>query len=373
MKRILFVVNVDWFFISHRLPIAISLIESGVQVHLACGFTTHKIYLEDLGIITYPLVISRGGTSLVQEIGAFRSIYKAIKSINPDLAHLISIKPVIYGSLITRLLRVRKVVASISGLGFIFIDQSLKSKVIRKIAMCCYRLGLSAKNVTVIFQNTADRSLFIDKKIISVSQAILIRGSGVDLNYFRSSPEPEGFPVVMFLARFLKDKGIVEFVEASSIVKASLPSVRFVLVGSVDSDNPNSITPIDLNGWVKRGLVEDWGYSTNVFSTIQKSNLMVLPSYREGLPKSLLEAAACGRAVITSDTPGCRDAIVDSETGLLVNPRDTQMLAATILQLLQNGSLRKQYGAAGRRLAEKHFDVKNVVLRHFSIYFDVKN
>ena len=372
MRRILFVVNVDWFFVSHRLPIAISLIKSGVEVHLASRFTTHKAYLEGLGINTHPLVISRGGISPVEEFRAFYSLYRLVKSINPDLAHLVTIKPVIYGGLIARLLGVRKVVASISGLGFVFIDQSIKAKVIRKIAIYCYRLGLSAKNTTVIFQNTADRSLFIDNKIICDSQAVLIPGSGVDLNYLRFTPEPEEFPVVMFLARFLKDKGIVEFVEASSIVKASFPSARFVLVGNVDSDNPNSISPNDLNSWVKLGLVEDWGYSTDIFSTIRKSNLMVLPSYREGLPKSLLEAAACGRAVIASDVPGCRDAIASGETGLLVNPRNTQMLADAIVQLLQDGPLRKQYGVAGRRLAEKCFDVNSVVSKHLSIYFEEK-
>ena len=372
MRRILFVVNVDWFFVSHRLPIAISLIKSGVDVHLACAFTSQKNYLEGLGINTHPLAISRGGVSAAAEFRSFYSLYRLVKSINPDLVHLISIKPVVYGGLIAKLLGIRKVVASISGLGFVFIDQTIKAKIIRKITICCYRLGLSAKNVKVIFQNTADRSFFIGKKIITESQAVLIRGSGVDLNFLRLTPEPEEFPVVMFLARFLKDKGIVEFVEASSIVKASIPNARFVLVGNVDSDNPNSITSMDLKKWISLGFVEDWGYSTNVFSSIRKSNLMVLPSYREGLPKTLLEAAACGRAVITSDVPGCRDAIASGETGLLVNPRNTQMLADAIIQLLQDGPLRREYGLAGRRLAEKCFDVKDVVSKHLSIYFEVK-
>ena len=370
--RILFVVNVDWFFVSHRLQIAISLIKTGIDVHLACVFTTHKAYLEGLGINTHPLVISRGGISPLEKLKSLYSLYRLVKNVNPDLVHLVSIKPVIYGGLIARLLGVQKVVASISGLGFVFIDQSIKAKVIRKIAIFFYRLGLSTENTTVIFQNTADQSFFVDNKIIFDSQAVLIRGSGVDLNYLSFTPEPEGFPVVMFLARFLKDKGIVEFVKASSIVKDSFPSVRFVLVGSVDNDNPNSISTTDLNSWVKLGLVEDWGYSKNVFSTIRKSNLMVLPSYREGLPKSLLEAAACGRAVITSDVPGCRDAIASGETGILVNLKNTQMLADAIVQLLQDGPLRKQYGLAGRRLAEKCFDVKNVVSKHFSIYFEIK-
>lgn len=371
MKSLLFVVNVDWFFVSHRLPIAISMIKCGVEVHLVCRFTTHQDYLEELGIKTHPLAISRGGIALIEEFRSFYGLYRLVKNINPDLVHFVTIKPVLYGGLISRLLGIRKVVASISGLGFVFIDQSIKAKVIRNVAIFFYRLALSPKNVTVIFQNMADWNLFVDNKITLSSQAILIPGSGIDLDHYRFTPEPEGIPVIMLLARFLKDKGIVEFVEASSIVKASFPGARFVLVGDLDSDNPNSILPDDLNRWAKLGLVEDWGYSNNVFSAICQSNLMVLPSYREGLPKSLIEAAACGRAVITTDVPGCRDAIVSGDTGLLVNPKDSQMLADAILALLQDEPLRKQYGAAGRRLAEKCFDINSVISQHLSIYFEV--
>lgn len=371
MKSILFIVNVDWFFVSHRLPIATSMIKRGVEVHLVSNFTVHQDYLEGLGIKTHPLAISRGGVALSEEFRSFYGLYRLVKNINPDLVHLVTIKPVLYGGLISRFLGIQKVVASISGLGFVFIDQSIKAKVIRKVSIFLYRLALSNKNITVIFQNMADKNFFIDNKIILNSQTILIPGSGIDLDHYRFTPEPNGVPVIMLLARFLKDKGLIEFVEASRIVKVSFPEARFVLVGDFDSDNPNSILPNDLNRWVKLGLVENWGYSHNVFSTIRQSNLMVLPSYREGLPKSLIEAAACGRAVITTDVPGCRDAIVSGETGLLVNPKDSQMLADAILALLQDEQLRKQYGAAGRQLAEKCFDINSVISQHLSIYFEV--
>jgi len=370
VRSIVFVVNIDWFFVSHRLPIAIALIKSGFKVHLVCRFTTYQAHLEDLGICTHAFDISRGGMSLVSEFRSFYNLYRLVNGIKPDLVHLVTVKPVMYGSLVARLLGIRKVVASISGLGFVFIDNSIKAQVIRKIVIYCYRLGLSVKNVSVIFQNPSDLSLFLDHKIVSDSQAFLIRGSGVDLDYFRLTTEPEESPVVMFLARFLKDKGIVEFVEASSIVKASFPSARFVVVGNIDSDNPNSILPADLDRWVKLGLVEDWGYFSDVFSAIRQSNLMVLPSYREGLPKSLMESAACGRAVITTDVPGCRDAIVSGETGLLVYPRCSQMLADAIVQLLQDGQLRKKFGAAGRLHAESCFDVNSIVSQHLSIYLE---
>lgn len=370
MRSIVFVVNIDWFFASHRLPIAIALMKSGFKVHLVCRFTTYQAYFEELGIVTHSLDISRGGMSLVKEFRSLYKLYWLVKCIKPDLVHLVTIKPVTYGSLVARLLGIRKVVVSISGLGFVFIDDSIKARVIRSFVIYFYRLGLSVKNVSVIFQNTSDLKLFLDHNIVCDSQAFLIRGSGVDLNYFRFTAEPDGSPVVMFLARFLKDKGIVEFVEASSIVKALFPSARFVVVGNVDSDNPNSILPADLDRWVELGLVEDWGYSSDVFSAIRQSNLMVLPSYREGLPKSLLEAAACGRAVITTDVPGCREAIISGETGLLVYPRNSRSLADAIVQLLQDGQLRKKFGAAGRLYAENYFDVNSIVSQHLSIYLE---
>lgn len=369
MRRILYVVNVDWFFVSHRLPLAISLLKTGAEVHIACKFTTYQDYFEELGIITHDLDLTRGGTGVLSEFKAFYSIYQTLKTIRPDLVHLVTIKPAIYGGIAARLLGVEKVVVSISGLGYVFIDQSAKVKFIRKLAVFFYRLGLSNKKVRVIFQNTTDRELFLENKIIEKSQAILIRGSGVDLHELTFKAESDGVPVVMFLARLLKDKGILEFVESSRIVKSGGGVARFVLVGDLDSENPNSISLQELNIWVNSGLVEHWGYSNDISATIAKSNLMVLPSYREGLPKSLLEAAACGRAVITSDVPGCRDAIVSGETGILVASKNAIALADAINQLLGDASLRRQYGTAGRELAENFFDIKDVVAKHLALYF----
>lgn len=368
MKRVLYVVNVDWFFVSHRLPLAISLLKKGAEVHLACKFTTYQDYFEELGIIPHELDLSRSGIEVLSEIKAFHSIYQTLKAIKPDLVHLVTIKPAIYGGIAARILGVEKVVVSISGLGYVFIDQSPKVKIIRKLAVVFYRLGLSSRKVRVIFQNTTDRERFLENKIIEKSQAILIRGSGVDLHDLSFKAESDGVPVVMFVARLLKDKGILEFIESARIVKSGGSVARFVLVGTPDSENPNSISLQELKIWVNSGLVEHWGHSNDISDTIAKSNLIVLPSYREGLPKSLLEAAACGRAVITSDVPGCRDAIVPGKTGILVASKNAIALADAINHLLGDASLRRQYGTAGRELAEKCFDIKDVVAKHLALY-----
>lgn len=365
--KLLYVINIDWFFISHRLPIALKALESGIEVHLACGITDKKDYLESVGIKVHPLPLSRSGTGIFTELIALKELWYIVKRISPDVCHMVTIKGVIYGGFVTRLLKVGKRVASISGLGYVFIDESIKSKVLRRIVKTLYRFGLST-DTKVIFQNKSDESIFVNSKLIKQAQCIQIRGSGVDLNKFNYTPEPkEDKKIVMFLARLLKDKGLFEFCRAAEMIKID-NEVRFVLVGDIDLCNPNSITQDELAKFVNDGVVEHWGFSSKVDAIIPQSHIMVLPSYREGLPKSLLEAAACGRAVITTDAPGCRDAITPNVTGLLVKPKNPSELASAIITLVKNDLLRNEFGKAGRKLAEECFDVNDVIAQHLSIY-----
>ncbi|WP_194442095.1 glycosyltransferase family 4 protein [Pseudoalteromonas simplex] len=364
-KKILFIVNVDWFFISHRLPIAIKALDAGYDVHIACAITNKKELLENLGLQVHPVSLKRSGTSILEEFIALKELWSIVKKVNPDVSHAVTIKGVIYGGLVTRLLRVKRRIASISGLGYIFIDSSFKPRLLKFFIKIFYKFALG-KDSLVIFQNNNDKQIFVEGNIINESQSILIRGSGVDLDKFKFLPEPNTKKTVMFLARLLKDKGLIEFYKASEIVKKT-QNARFVLVGDIDPDNPNSITEDELNTYVNNGL-EHWGYSKSVQSLIPKSHLIVLPSYREGLPKSLLEAAACGRAVVTTDVPGCRDAIEPNVTGLLVKVKDHEDLARMIQKLLSNDNLRKKFGAAGRSLAEECFSIDDVVAKHLKIY-----
>lgn len=367
-KKLLFIVNVDWFFISHRLPIALAALEQGYDVHIACGVTDRVSELEKLGIIVHPLSMSRSGTSLFKEIKVIREMSLVVKNISPDIVHLVTIKGAIYGGLVTRFKKIRIRIVSISGLGFVFIDERFKARCIRFLVMKLYRLALKSSNTRVIFQNKDDRNVFIKHKIIQPKQSLIIRGSGVDLNTYKYLPEPSGEKVIIFLARLLKDKGLIEFCDAAKILKKSGFKGRFILVGDIDLDNPNSISQTELNTYVDSSVVEHWGFSDDVPTIITKSHIMVLPSYREGMPKSLLEAAACGRAVITTDVPGCRDAIIPNETGILIPIKSSQGIVTAINVLCDNDSKRLAMGYKGRELAESFFDIVDVIDTHLKLY-----
>lgn len=368
LMKLLFIVNVDWFFISHRLPIALAAIENGYEVHLACGITNRKNELEALGIIVHPLSISRSGTSLLKEFKVIKEMNTVVKNVSPDTVHLVTIKGAVYGGLVTRFKKIKVRVASISGLGFVFIDKGIKARILRFLVTKLYRIALNSPNTKVIFQNENDKSIFIENKIIKPKQSLIIRGSGVNLDTYKYLPEPSGEKVVMFLARLLKDKGLVEFCEAAKTLKKSGFKGRFVLVGDIDLHNPNSITQTELNNYVSSGYIEHWGYSNNVPEIIAQSHIMVLPSYREGLPKSLIEAAACGRAVITTDVPGCRDAITANETGVLIPIKSSQAIVKAIQTLCDSNDERIAMGKKGRQLAESCFDISDVINIHLKLY-----
>ncbi|HIF9178737.1 TPA: glycosyltransferase family 4 protein [Photobacterium damselae] len=368
MRKILFIVNVDWFFISHRLPIALELMKNGYEVHLACGVTDRKKELESLGIKVHPLSISRSGIDFFKELKVIFEINAVVNKVKPDIVHLVTIKASIYGGLVTRYKNIKRRVVSISGLGFVFIDNSLKAKIIRFIVTKLYRLALQTKNTKVIFQNENDKNIFIKNKIVDDKQSILIKGSGVDLSTYRYLPEPQGEKVIMFLARLLKDKGLFEFCDAALKLKKSGFIGRFVLVGDIDLENPNSITQVELNKYIDSNIVEHWGFLNNIPEVIAKSHIMVLPSYREGLPKSLIEAAACGRAVITTDVPGCRDAIIPNVTGVLIPSRSSEAIVSAVLSLCNDDNIRIKMGIEGRNLAESSFNIKDVIDVHMSVY-----
>lgn len=366
-KKIVFIVNVDWFFVSHRLPIAISAVEQGYDVHLICSLTDKKNFIESFGINVHNIELSRSGLSIINDLKVLFALLNIVRKLKPDICHFVTVKCVIYGGFISRFLKVKNRVASISGLGYLFIDKSIKTLFIRFFVKKFYKLALGS-DTTVIFQNEHDRKLFVNNHIISKSQTCIIRGSGVDLNLYRFLPEPVNTTIIiMFVARLLKDKGFIEFCNAAEIVKKKY-NARFVAVGDLDSQNPSSLSASELSYYVSKGIIEHWGFSKNIESIIPMSNIMVLPSYREGLPKSLLEAAACGRAVITTDVPGCRDAILPNKTGLLVKSKDSVDLAKAIFILINDTKLRSDYGKSGRLLAEKCFDINNVVRRHLEIY-----
>ncbi len=370
-KKLLFVVNVDTFFISHRLPIALKAIKQGYEVHLLCAITDTDNYelLKSYKLIIHPISISRSGKNLFREFFTIFSFYKYIKSINPDLLHLVSIKPVIYGGIVARILNVPSVLSAISGLGFLFVKSpSFRTRSLRYVVLFLYRMAINHPNQQVLFQNQTDRNELVKKVGLDKNKTQLIRGSGVNLSCYPAKPEIDGVPVVVMASRLLKDKGVNEFVDAARCLLSRGVNANFWLAGNPDPENPSSITVEAFEGWKRENIVDCLGFKTNIAELFSKSHIVVLPSYREGLPKVLIEAAACGRAVITTDVPGCRDAIESDVTGLLIPARDAKALADTIEDLIQNPNKRRCLGQAGRKLAEKEFTIEKIVDAHMKIY-----
>jgi len=372
-KKLLFIVNVDWFFISHRLPIALKALEAGYDVHLLCAITDQAEYLESLGLIVHPFLFTRSGKNILKELSCFINLYRQIKSIKPDLLHLVTIKPVLYGGIIARIARVPAVVSAISGLGFLFVERKgVKTKFFRDSTLFLYRLAMRHPNQRIIFQNPTDMSALVGAGGVQKEKSRMIRGSGVDLQDYPMLAEPKGNFVIIMASRLLKDKGVNEFVEAARRIKSKGGKARFQLVGEPDSANPESVTSEELQFWQAEGIVDCLGFRSDIAALFSQANIVVLPSYYgEGLPKVLIEAAACGRAVITTDMPGCRDAVEPNVSGVLVPARDVSALAQEIERLLKDNALRQQMGRAGRDLAEREFSIEKVVATHLDIYHEL--
>lgn len=367
MKKLLFIVNVDKFFISHRLPIAVEAIKQGYEVHIATKITDQLNFLEMNGMIVHPLNLHR--SRIISIVSEFLEILFLLYRIAPEVVHLVTIKPVIFGGIATRLLGSSSVVSAISGLGFVFIDNGFIGKIRKKIVLYLYRIALNHKNQKIIFQNADDKNVLVSLAKVPHEKTILIPGSGVNLFKYKTSPPPErDFPVVMFASRFLIDKGIRDFVHAAELINSVEYCADFVLVGGIDLFNPASIQQNELDEWKRKGNVEIWEHSSNMEKTLLNATIVTLPSYREGYPKILIEAAACGRAIVTTNVPGCRDAIESNVTGLLTPARDAVLLAESISILLDNKKKCEKMGINGRKRAEELFDIRMIVDSHIKIY-----
>ena len=371
IKKILYIINVDWFFASHFLQVGNEAISQGYEVHLACMVTDKKDELESMGFVVHEASISRSGTHVLQEIKTMYQIYKVIKSVRPDIVEFFTIKPVLYGGIVSKFLPVRKKVFYITGLGYVFIKKGLKGFIVRNIVKTMYKTAITGKNNSVITENIFDKELIGSLKAVDEKQIQIIRGAGVDLDrYIYTEENTENIKVTM-ACRLLKDKGVFEYIQSAKILKNKGIDVEFELYGDIDIHNPVTLTNKDVEKIKKEGFVTVHGFSSDIADIFSKANIVVLPSYREGLPKVLVEAAACGRAVVTTDVPGCRDAIEVNKTGLLCEVKNAQDLAEKIERLIIDENLRKKMGKAGRKLAQKEFDINKVVAMHFAIYEDL--
>jgi glycosyltransferase involved in cell wall biosynthesis len=367
MKKILFVVNVDWFFVSHRLPIALEAINQGYEVHIATTLTDKLEFLESSCLIVHDLALhrSQSGFFIFSELWRLIRIFKKVR---PNIVHLVTIKPVLLGGIAARITKVPAVVSAISGLGFIFHGRGLVHFIRPKLISFIYNFSLGHNNQRIVFQNNNDKHVLSHIRSDINKRSVLIKGSGVDLSLYSVSNERADPPVIMMAARLLSSKGVREFVQAAEQVKNNNTSVRFVLVGDIDILNPESIKKSEINQWKKDGFVEIWGYRDDMHDVMPMASIVALPSYYgEGLPKVLVEAAACGRAIITTDHPGCRDAITQ-KTGILIPIKSSEALANAIQILLQNPQKAINMGKAGRELAEQNYAIEKVCEKHMKIY-----
>ena len=370
--RLIIVVNCPAFFLSHRLDIALAAQQSGFQVHVATGAGTAITQIIEKGLKHHKLPLSRSGMNLISELKALYAMCKLFRKVRPHLVHLVTIKPILYGGIAARLTGVHGVVAAVSGLGFLFLAGGFKKTVIRSLVARMYRLALGKRNLKVIFQNPDDCKTLMQATGLRQDKAIMIKGSGVNLSEYSVTPTPKGIPVVVMATRLIRDKGIYEFVEAAELLKKRGLAVRFWLAGDLDPGNPTSLKGEELSAWLKADVIEVLGHRNDIAHVFAQSNIVVLPSYyREGLPKVLIEAAACGRPVVTTDMPGCRDAIEREVTGLLVPPRDVVALADAIERLLSDPELCEQMGRSSRQLAEREFTIDKVISAHLDIYYEL--
>ena len=369
--KILFFVNSLSFFLSHRLPIAEALKANGNKVIIAygeCDQTSLGI-IKKKGFIANHIKIDRGGMNPFKELVTFFLIWKYFKKEKPDIVHLITIKPYLYGGIVAFLLKIKCVVSAVSGLGYVFSKERTYNRLLLYLLFPLFKLAFAHPNLKVIFQNKNDKKTLIDWGVVKPSKVVLIQGSGVNMEYFTKLNEPHGLPTVCFASRLLSDKGIYEFISAAEMLTSRGVRAKFLLAGSIDNQNPKGLKNNDLIRIKQRGIIEYIGFQKDIPKLFSNSHIICLPSsYGEGLPKVLIEAGAACRAIITTDTPGCRDAIIPNKTGLLVPIKNPQKLSEAIQWLIENPSKRKKMGVAGRRFVENNFQIEMIVDQHLQVY-----
>ena len=369
--KLLYLVNEAQFFISHRLQLGLEAIANGFEVVVVSAPDTGESALAEYGIRHRAVSISRSDFKVAEEFKAYRAIRRIYDEERPDLVHHVTIKPVVYGSFAASATNVPAVVNAVPGMGFVFTRRGSMAAIRRAFVNMLYRLALSHRNMRVIFQNAEDMKGFVGHAIVRRDQAVLIRGSGVDLEQFLEKPEPMTPVTFVLPSRMLRDKGVVEFAEAARIVREKHPDWQFWLLGGVDTGNPTSLATSELVEIENTTGVKWLGHHDDVVTIMQQSHVVCLPSYREGVPKVLLEASAVGRAMIASNIAGCREVVTNGVTGQLVEPRDPQDLADAMLLLGEDDDLRRRCGRAARIKAEAVFSVSDVVEHTFRVYEEV--
>tara|TARA_B100000686_G_scaffold111863_1_gene119305 strand:- start:276 stop:1448 length:1173 start_codon:yes stop_codon:yes gene_type:complete len=366
--RIIYLITEDWYFWSHRLSLARAAKKAGFKVTIITRVKSYKDHIEKEGFHLIPINLVRSSKNLILELWSFFEILKIYLREKPDIVHHVALKPILYGTWAARFASIPCVVNLFAGVTTKFHVDKWKSVILQKIVDLVFRLGFFGGRAFAIFQNSFDKKSFLEKGILKEENTGLISGSGVDIIRFNITPEPLGVPLVILASRMLWDKGVGEFVEAAKILKKEKVNCRMALVGNPDFENPDPLPQSLIEQWESEGLVEWWKNREDMPVVFSISNIVCLPSYHEGCPKVLIEAAACGRAIVATDVPGCREVVSQNENGLLVPVKNPEALAESIKILVQSPKKRAQMGKRGREIAVEKFSEEKVVKKTLDIY-----
>lgn len=368
MPKILYFVNIPRFFVSHRLPLAVAAKNAGYEVHVATADDDAEniARIRDAGLIFHPLPLEQHSINPFKELRVMLAIAAVYRQLKPDIVHLVSVKPIIYGGIMARLMRLPAIVCSVSGLGYGFAEKQTRFDALQVLQKYTYKLALDYHRCHIIFQNPDDMARFSKILVHDASHLNLIRGSGVDMHYFSPQPEASEPPVILFAGRLMWKKGLGDFLEAARRLKGR---ARFAIAGYVEATHPDIVSLEQIQAWESEALIEYWGKRDDMPQAFAESHIVCLPStYGEGVPKVLIEAAACGRPIVTTDMPGCREITHDGENGLLVPPNDVDALTQALEKLIDNSDLRQMMGRKGREIAQEGYSLQKVLDETLALY-----
>jgi glycosyltransferase involved in cell wall biosynthesis len=366
--KLLFLVTEDWYFCSHRLALGRAAVAAGYEVIAATRVTDHGDVIREAGIRVIPLPWRRRSTNVWNELRTFAALLRIYRRERPDLVHHVALKPVLYGSLVARLTGTRRVINAVAGFGYSFVAAGKRAALARRILRSSFKRLSNRRGTRIVVQNPDDERTLSETGTVRADRLVVIPGSGVDVERFTPVGEPRGAVRVALVSRMLWSKGVGEFVESARILAERGVVFTADLVGDPDPENPQSIPEETLRRWQEEGVVVWRGHTDDVPSVWARSHVAVLPSYREGLPKTLLEAAACGRPIVATDVPGCREIVADAGNGILVPVRNESALALAIEKLVTDAELRREMGAAGRAIVVEKYSEDVVIERVLSLY-----
>lgn len=365
-RTLVFLLMEDWFFASHFLARAMAARQAGWRVVLVARQSAAARQIAAAGIEFYPADLDRRRLNPLREALTVLQLARLYRRIRPDLVHHVALKPIILGGMAARLARVRGVVNAPIGLGFVFSSPKLLARLLRPLAWLALRATLAPRHGVVIFENPDDRAELIRAKLVPPAKTLVIRGAGVDIARFAPAPEPPGRVRVLLAARMIREKGVTDFVAAARQLRGK---AEFWLAGAPDPGNPDSLREDELRGFAAEGMVRWLGPVADMAALLREVHIFCLPStYREGLPKAVLEAMAAGKPVVATDIPGCREAVAAGETGYLAPPRNPGALAAALARLIDDAGLRARLGAAARRRVEAYFADEVVCAATLRVY-----